>query len=92
MTTITYRPGGSGPLVLRFEDDAGEAVTHGAAEVRVSTPTECLIIPGTLAGEEWEFDLPTLPPRLYRMSIYTAKGGDGPRFWAEMNLAVEGGC
>ncbi|RJE81268.1 hypothetical protein [Paracoccus sp. JM45] len=91
MTTIPYKPDASGPFVMRFEDDAGEAITYAATQLRIQTQDACIAIDGVRVGDEYEFTLPDLPPRLYVVSAYYA-AGDGWRFARRMNLLPEGGC
>ena len=91
MTTIPYKPDASGPFVMRFEDIDGEAITYVATQLRIQNGATCILINGLLVGEEFEFTLPALPPRLYVASAYY-DAGDGWRFVKRMNLLPQGGC
>ena len=106
MTTIPYKPGASGPFVMVFEDLAGAAVEYQAVELRISAGSQCIPITGTrievtqngAAVPAYRFDLPDLPPRLYKASPYF-NAGDGMRQAtdAEMkpqdiHILYEGGC
>ena len=99
MTTIPYKPGASGPFVMIFEDLAGTAIDYPATELRISTGTGCIALAGTRItviseGAEvpaYRFDLPDLPPRLYRASPYY-DAGDGWRSPHEFDILYRGGC
>ena len=93
MTTVSFKPGATGPVVLRFEDDAGEAISYGSPQLRVQAVGQCLIVPGALAGDDWEFDLSILdpPPRPYAATIYH-DAGHGWRQPDTINLHIQGGC
>lgn len=93
MTTIPYKPGASGPFVVRFEDDAGDPITYATTQLRIQAGAACLTVDGVLAGEEWEFDLSTLAlaPRLWPATIYY-DAGDGWRLAEAFNLHIKGGC
>ena len=93
MTTITFKPGASGPFVVRFEDDAGGAVAFYAAQVRIQSGAACIIVDGVLQDGAWlfDFDTLTLSPRLYPASIYY-QSSDGWRLSGAINLQILGGC
>lgn len=93
MTTITYKPGASGPFVVRFEDDDGAALDYGRAQLRIQRGAQCLMLDGRPAEAGWQFDMDALdlPPRLYTASIYY-DAGEGWRLGEMVNLYVQGGC
>ena len=59
MTTISFKPGATGPFVVRLEAEDGDPVAYVRTQVRVQAGAACLTVDGVLAGEEWEFDLST---------------------------------
>lgn len=93
MATIDFKPGGTGPIVMRFEDEAGEVIPYQRTQLRIAVGAACLIVEGTLAGDEWEYDLDALPltPRLHSMGVWWDAGA-GYRFARNVNLHVLGGC
>lgn len=97
MATFSFKPGASDPLALEPMDDNGGAVdlSGSALQIRVSDGANCIVLPGVLVaeGDHFEVDLNslTLPPRLYRASVYM-DWGDGWVREDEINLLIEGGC
>jgi hypothetical protein len=93
MTTVTYKPGASGPLVVSIADDAGASMDDLPRQLRIGTGSECRIIATTWDGEYWVADLSTLdlPPRLYPVSVYYQDGGNW-RLADTFNILIEGGC
>ena len=93
MTTISFKPGATGPFVVRLEAEDGDPVAYVRTQVRVQAGAACLTVDGVLAGEEWGVDLSTLvvTPRLWPATIYY-DAGDGWRLAEAFNLHILGGC
>lgn len=87
MATYTFKLDDPVPLVMR------PSVMPTDAELRVSNGATCIPLTGTIGAESVSFDLSglTLPPRLYRASIYF-DFGDGLQWSGDLNLSVMGGC
>ena len=93
MTTVSFKPGATGPFVVRLEAEDGDPVPYVRTQIRVQAGAACLTVEGVAAGEEWEFDLSTLvlAPRLWPATIYY-DAGDGWRLADAFNLHIQGGC
>ena len=87
MTTISFKPGATGPFVVRLEAEDGDPVAYVRTQVRVQAGAACLTVDGVLAG------LSTLvvTPRLWPATIYY-DAGDGWRLAEAFNLHILGGC
>lgn len=97
MTTFSFKPGASQPLVIQPEQDDGTIadLTGSAMQLRVFNGSTCVTLTGVLVVEDDLFEVNlnslTLPPRLYPASIYI-DWGDGWIKEGEINLLIEGGC
>ncbi|WP_411838670.1 hypothetical protein [Paracoccus sp. ME4] len=96
MTTITFKPGATGPFAMAFTDGDGNALAWDAVQLRIHAGASCEVIAGSVAGGRWQFDLSALalPPRLYPVSVYFDEGDgfrqllDGP----DLLFNITGGC
>lgn len=95
MPTYDVRIGASYPLVFQLEDEAGAPVplTGTALELRISTGTACIVLPGVIVGDRFQVstDSLDLPPRLYPAAIYFDQG-EGLMREGEILINVLGGC
>ena len=93
MTTVRYRPGKSGPLVLSIAGDGGELMDDLPRQIRIETGATCWVKDAEWDDGVWVVDLSelTLPKRLYRASVYY-RDGQNWRQAGDFNILFEGGC
>ena len=96
MTTISFKPGATGPFALAFTDDEGNALSWDAVQLRIQAGSTCQSISGTASDGRWVFDLDglNLPPRVYPVTVYFDEG-DGFRQLlggSDLLFNITGGC
>lgn len=93
MTTVRYRPGSSGPLVLSIAGDDGEPMDDLPRQIRIQTGAACWVRDAEWIDGAWVVDLSelALPSRLYPASVYY-RDGQQWRFTGEFNILFEGAC
>ena len=93
MTTVAIKPGGTGPLAVRFADEAGEAIRFKAVQLRIQAGAQCIVLNGDNYGDHWRFrpSAMGLPVRAYRATLYT-DAGQGWRQGGEFIANIKGGC
>lgn len=77
MTTLDYSLAAPQPILMRFDDEAGDPITDMTFQIRLAVNGACVAVDGVLDGDMFEFDLSgiALAPRLHAVTIYSNDGG-----------------
>lgn len=93
MATQDYHLAAPQPVLLRFDDDAGDPITDMGFQIRLNVGDACEAVTGVVDGTSYAFDLSAmdLSPRPYLVSVYYSDGS-GWTYNAYFILNVIGGC